>query len=535
LSVRQGFGIIRGDRSRPGIGHQGGKLFYQNGDDPQLLGDLRTALKRWRKPTLGDVPLALRLADVERRRTANQRLTRASALQESIRAALASLGHYGQAEHADLLERRYLHDQSVFHLQEVLHLGERSVYYRLEEALVALAHALWTVEQGEVPIAPSDPEVLEPSPRQWRARHLPPPVYTRLFGTDGILAQLIACLSDPADHWLISLDGMGGLGKTALAWEAAACLAETDRFADIAWLAVRPDFYSLNGPGAAERAALTCAQLLDGIGRQLAGMDLSSEPLPVKQQRVRGLLQSQPYLVVVDNLEMVTGCGDLPGWFWELGNPSKFLFTSRHRIEPYVGLTVLLLDQLAEHDALALIRYEGRLRDLHEVAEASDGALRPILAVAGGNPLVIKLIVGELVSLPLDRVLARLQEIGPGSDRLYEYLYGTAWGLLSMPARHILLQIAQLPTCGATWEELSAIAALTDSELASAVGELTTYSLVQPAGLERKFYSIHPLTHHFVLSKAGLNNGAGEVDPVVHPVPTANAEFSPNDHFLTKL
>jgi hypothetical protein len=39
---------------------------------------------------------------------------------------------------------------------------------------------------------------------------------------------------------------------------------------------------------------------------------------------------------------------------------------------------------------------------LPEVADASDDALHPILAVTGGNPWAIKLVVGQLVSLPLD-------------------------------------------------------------------------------------------------------------------------------------
>jgi hypothetical protein len=481
---------------------------YESGDDPRLLDDLRTALKRWHRATLGNLPLALCLGNVERRLAADPRLTRTTALHETIRAALLQLHNSGQAEYAQLLERRYLQELGMYRLQETYHLGERSLYYRLEEATVALAQALWVMEQEEEGPARPLHAPAEPSLAGWRARHLPPPTYTHLFGVDDALAQLLARLNDRDGHWMVALDGMGGLGKTALARRAAGCLAETDRFADIAWLAFKHDSYPVHTPEPTDRTILTCAELLEGIGRQLAGAGLAPLPFETKRKRVRALLQSRPFLVVVDNLETVLGCGDLPGWFWELANPSKFLFTSRHRIEQDTGLSILLLDQLAERDAMALIRHEGHQRGLQEVAGASDDALLPILAVTGGNPLAIKLVVGQLVTLPLNRVLEGLQTIGPGSDSLYQYLYGTAWDLLSDSARDLLSRIASLPKDGVTWDELSAVTSLHDGQLASAIGELTTYSLVQATGLEQKTYCLHPLTHHFVLGRCAQSAAA---------------------------
>jgi hypothetical protein len=68
---------------------------YQSGDDPQLLRDLRTALKRWHRPTLGDAALADVLADVQRRLAADPWLTQSNGLRQTVRAALASLREGG--------------------------------------------------------------------------------------------------------------------------------------------------------------------------------------------------------------------------------------------------------------------------------------------------------------------------------------------------------------------------------------------------------------------------------------------------------
>jgi hypothetical protein len=75
---------------------------YQSGDDPQLLSDLRTALKRWHRPTLGDAALADRLADIHRRQVSDPGLTRSNALRQMVRAALASLQASKRVREKDL-------------------------------------------------------------------------------------------------------------------------------------------------------------------------------------------------------------------------------------------------------------------------------------------------------------------------------------------------------------------------------------------------------------------------------------------------
>jgi hypothetical protein len=474
---------------------------YQSGDDPQLLSDLRTALKRWHRPTLGDASLADGLADVRRRLAADPGLTRSSALRQSVRSALASLRDKGRAEEADLLERRYLRGESVTWLTETYHLSERTIYHRLNEAHVALAHALWAAEQSRGEMAPDSLVVTETSRTLSRARHLPPQTSSRLFGMDEVLTQLLDYLDDGNGHWVISLDGMAGLGKTALAREAAGRLAETDRFADIAWVTVRPVSIASRGPGQVELPALTCSQVLDTIASQLGGIDLSLRPLPAKRDGVREILSAGSCLIVLDNLETAMDCGTWPDWFWDMADPSKFLLTSRHWLASDVGHSVLSLNQLPELESLALIRHEAHLRGLPEVAEAGDDALHPILAVTGGNPLAIKLVVGQLVSLPLSRILAALKTAQPGTDSFYQYLYSVSWDLISAPAQHLLRCTAELQLGGGTWEDLSAISGLVGYDLNSAIEELATHSLVQAIGFE-KTYSLHPLTQHFAVSRA---------------------------------
>jgi hypothetical protein len=119
--------------------------------------------------------------------------------------------------------------------------------------------------------------------------------------------------------------------------------------------------------------------------------------------------------------------------------------------------------------------------------------------------------VGQLVSLPLSRILVALQTAQPDTDAFYRYLYRVSWDLISAPAQHLLLHMARLPTSGGTWEDLSAISGLWGNELASAIETLTGHSLLQASGFEEKTYSLHPLTYHFAISQAAQKPGAEEI------------------------
>ena len=110
------------------------------------------------------------------------------------------------------------------------------------------------------------------------------------------------------------------------------------------------------------------------------------------------------------------------------------------------------------------------------------------------------------IFLPLSQILAALETVQPGTDSFYQYLYRVSWELVSAPAQLLLLRMVQLPTGGGTWEDLSAISGLRGDDLASAIEELTTHSLLQAVGFE-KTYSLHPLTHHFAVSQAAQAEG----------------------------
>lgn len=70
-------------------------------------------------------------------------------------------------------------------------------------------------------------------------RHLPPPDYAQLFGGEPLLRQLTSLLQQEKGPRMISVEGLGGIGKTALARTLAGRLADIGNLEGIAWISAR--------------------------------------------------------------------------------------------------------------------------------------------------------------------------------------------------------------------------------------------------------------------------------------------------------
>ncbi|MBN1135400.1 MAG: tetratricopeptide repeat protein [Anaerolineae bacterium] len=364
------------------------------------------------------------------------------------------------------------------------------------KAIPAFQAALWELEQQ----ARSTYRALD------LERNLPPATYTRLFGVEQPLAQVLEALADPGGRWLIAIDGLGGLGKTALAHAVARQAAQTGRFAGLAWETASQATFVWGEVRPSPRPALTLDALLEAIARQLDWHDLAALPLPARQAALADRLRRQPYLVVVDNLETAADYESLAGALWELANPTKFLLTSRQQLHSYEQVYSISLQGLPDPDGLAFIRYHGGERGIQAVAEADDATLLQIQHVTGGNPLAIKLVTGQLAHWPLRQVLADLESArtGGSADQFYQYVFNYSWKHLSPPARQLLLNMPHLATTGGEWADLQAVSGLDDETLRQAIGELTACSLLNAGGGVDRVYTIHRLTHHFLLRLEGV-------------------------------
>ncbi|MEZ4706574.1 MAG: BTAD domain-containing putative transcriptional regulator [Caldilineaceae bacterium] len=340
-----------------------------------------------------------------------------------------------------------------------------------------------------------------PAPRPHKIlSHLDPLPDQRLFGIEAAYGHVEEALLWAERGWLVAIDGIGGIGKTTLASALVRGFLERNRFADMAWVSAKQEeFRPAEGTQPTGKPALDAEALVDQLLRQLADGPYPLTDSAQKRHALTRLLQEKPSLIVVDNLETAIDYEALLPLLRELASPSKFLITSRLSLRAQGDVFCHSLTELSQNDALALLRHEAQTRGLHLLLDAPDEALHAIYNTVGGNPLALKLVMGQLHFLPLNQVLQSLRQArGQHVEQLYHYIYWQAWQKLDEVSRRLLLCLPVTPN--ATYAQLLTASELSPHDLQHALTQLCAYSLVEVGGdLLEPRYRLHRLTETFLM------------------------------------
>lgn len=312
----------------------------------------------------------------------------------------------------------------------------------------------------------------------------------------------------------VGLCGMGGIGKSAAAARTAYHGIESGRFERAHWLsAARPTLFG-EAPGRTLNS-LNYASIVRFLTEQIGDLDALEADLATQETRVRAVLSQSPQLVIADNLETATEeqdrIAERLGHLLE-GGASRFLMTSRRPGFPCGEKRISPLDRVSSGEMIRALARERRHRAL---AEADDDLIAKVFPKTGGLPLALRLVVGVFATekLPIDRVLARLNDIDPTRDdpddeyqKFYVHVFQHAERHLGPAEREILEMLVNSPG-GEDLEMLEeALAPRPSVEVDRALGRLTRLSLVdtEQSGLDGARYSLHPITRRFCGHRLGL-------------------------------
>ena len=329
---------------------------------------------------------------------------------------------------------------------------------------------------------------------------LPREHYYPLPGREADLRELSMALQDPDGPSVVLIDGLGGLGKTALAIELARRLFQEQRFIDVVGESAKQELFTGGQIIQLKKATLGVDFLLDAIAQQLGRWELLTLEREKKHTILRTLLQQAPYLVLVDNLETAENADTLVLFLQCFLGTSRAIVTSRKQVR-YDFVSTHSLKGLSQDDALFFLQKEAQQRQGEHLQHLSESALVEIYTVTGGAPLALKLVIAQTRFLDLDVVLRRLRQAG---SKLYSFIYQQSWAQLSLIAQQLLLYIGQTVAATVGWEELAMVGnELTESEeaLLEAIDELCAFSLLDISVFGgQKRYGIHQLTRQFVTS-----------------------------------
>ena len=457
---------------------------------PTFHDDVAQAMKAWRADASQDSPLdylflvrtALTEGSVSSRQATNQVLLR----------AIETLAENYDRE-AEVLRLRFLNGELVYAVANRFNISEPTVYRLQAQALDHLADTLASMEKNAHLARFA----------QLEAR-LEPPATAGLVGVAWHIDRLLDELWRPNGPALVLIEGIGGIGKTTLADAVLRRLVRERPNGEIGWVSARHQRIDLAGAlWSTERPALTPEALLDALARQVlpGAPPFASSDKALAALRVH--LAKRPAVIVVDNLETVADVAGLLPALRQLANPTRFLLTSRQSLYAEPDLYHYRVPELAEPDALRLVRQEAERRNLPDLATASDAELHPIVATVGGNPLALRLVVGQTHVHPLRVVLEDLTAArGPTVENLYSYLYRRAWDSLDELSRRALLAMPLATGRGADLDYLAEISELDAGDLRAALTRLVDLNLVDSRGdLNERRYAIHALTRSFLVEQ----------------------------------
>lgn len=391
-----------------------------------------------------------------------------------------------------VLHLRFLDGWPVQRLARHFNVAESTIFTMQREAIERLADTLW---QMDCAASAAQRAVL-------RAR-LEPASYSNLIGISEYLVQLQQLLVTSGPPWLVSIEGIGGIGKTSLADALLRQLIDANAFDEVGWVSARQTWLNFGGAlRVSEKPMLTPETLIEQLLRQLLP-DLappSGAPIEQSLRILEARLKASPYLIVVDNLETVADVEELLPTLQTLANPTKFVLTSRKSLYIEPNIYHFIVPELSEAHALQLIRQEAAWSNLPVLAAGQEADLLPIVQTVGGNPLALRLVIGQTHVHALETILEELRQArGQTAENLYTFIYRHAWNNLDELSQEVLLIMPLVQAQGESLEYLAEISELPASAIRQALNKLVMLNLVDArGGINDRRFSIHGLTRTFL-------------------------------------
>jgi tetratricopeptide (TPR) repeat protein len=378
----------------------------------------------------------------------------------------------------------------------------------LERAVgeAAPAHDTLELALAEAPISDSaapEPILPEPAAPEPRRDNLPEPDHP-FIGRRAELARCLAALSPDERGWGVIIDGMGGIGKTALALEVARRARALGLFEAYLFVSAKVPWQSAEGV----REQTLAASSLDAFVREflilLGDHDLAG--LPDAAGRRAALLASllaRPTLLIWDNLEALIEEERLAiaEFLRTLPGPAKAIVTSRRRMGESAASLRLGRMSAPEADALVDDLCHADRRVAAALAAAGASGRARLYERVDGHPQALRMVLGLLAErgCSLDIALSRLGD-PVRSAELYESLYSDAVAGLGASDCAVLSALGTFHTV-ASPEALADAARLPEAEVELSLERLHALSLV--AAIPPGGYQLHGLTRTYVRELLG--------------------------------
>lgn len=324
--------------------------------------------------------------------------------------------------------------------------------------------------------------------------------HTRLIGRQNELKQLQELLSPRYAAHLITVDGIGGVGKTALTLEVAyQCLrASTGEqvvphvptFEAIIFVSAKQEYLTAQGILQSTQVHRTLRKIFQEVTQTLERLDIRQTPIQEQADLVREALGRQRTLLIVDNLETMEDKQEILSFLYELPPTVKAVVTTRERSM----FAPIRLEQLSEEAAYELIEQQAKDKQV----ELDKGEPQMLYENIGGIPAALVYAIGQRAAgYTLETVLRNIPRAEGDVARFC--FQGSVEPLRGKPAHSMLMAFAPFPQMPSR-AAVSYVAGLETDTIAAEEGlsQLQRLSLIRD--IHGRFRML-PLTREYALAE----------------------------------
>lgn len=345
------------------------------------------------------------------------------------------------------------------------------------------------------------------------------PSVATFVGRKNKLNELDTILDNKKGTPIISIEGLGGSGKTALAYQYANLALQDNKFEATVWESDKRSDFDGNTTHSLFPNEIKLEQLLNNLGDKLGYYEVSNARLLDKKIKlVQEILHSERYLVVIDNLETVKDYQSLVENLrkYKLFGNSRCILTSRQRVEVPDSVYSVNLGGMELDESIEFLRTIAKDKGYQggQIINASDHTLEQIYRATGGLPLAMKLMVGKANNSSINTIIKNLQQVNYRQvmyeaeetvyQRFFKFIYADTWQKLSPNSQTILQILSSYNVIeGAQRADLEMDDEFTSTQLEAAITELDEYCLLtRHFQNDQEYLFIHPLTQRFARNDA---------------------------------
>jgi hypothetical protein len=321
------------------------------------------------------------------------------------------------------------------------------------------------------------------------------PHQTNFIGREQLLQDVRQVLQ--SRHFIFSLDGVGGVGKSALAIELARRLYEANEYDFIVSLSAKNRVWTKHSESRrAHFSGLT--EFLCEIATVLDVPTVEQDVDSIKRNVIEAMRDLKG-LLLIDNIEEIKDATVFEFLQTDVPPPVKVLVTSRVRHE--LGARKIPVPEMTEAEAIELFQSEldqiGYAQFKSEAVE-----VRGILKATGYLPLAIKWMASLAAAAQSpQQVLAEFRRRDTSRKEFLEFCFSTMYDGLTPLAREVAVLCPYLDD---EWNTLTLSLALEQSPLriAAAINELEDKGIIFSSSVATKeAFSMLPLTVDFLSDK----------------------------------